>query len=253
MRFCKFCNNFKQENDFDHWCKNGQLKPACRRQREDFRTRNREQIRQVQNETYRTKKRKLPTLEERLQIAQKLAISKNGKCLSSVYKNCKTPLLWFCNFHFYSWFASWLNVKSSNTWCPKCGQVKREKTWLKKYGVTNPTKNPKIRLKGAKKANLITEILHWQTKKPVLCQGSYEVAVCKYLNELRIPYMTQIPFQLSNGVSYSVDFYLPVKDIYVEVKGYMYEDAELKWQLFTNDHKNSELWDTNKLKELNII
>lgn len=63
---------------------------------------------------------------EKLTIVQmkELAISKNGECLSEVYKNSNSPLKWKCNVCNKIWHASPGNVKSG-TWCPRC--TKHEK------------------------------------------------------------------------------------------------------------------------------
>ena len=63
---------------------------------------------------------------EKLTIAQMkdLAISKNGECLSEIYKDANSPLEWKCNECNKIWYASPHNVKQG-TWCPRC--IKREK------------------------------------------------------------------------------------------------------------------------------
>jgi hypothetical protein len=37
-----------------------------------------------------------------------------------------------------------------------------------------------------------------------------------------------------------------------EIKGYFWKDALEKWSWFHQNYPNSELWDKNKLKQLNI-
>jgi hypothetical protein len=54
-----------------------------------------------------------------IQDAKKLAIKRNGKCLSSNYINSKTHLEWMCNKCNHIWFARFDSVKRG-TWCPKC-------------------------------------------------------------------------------------------------------------------------------------
>lgn len=62
-----------------------------------------------------------------LEKACKLAIKKNGECLSTTYKNNRAPLLWKCDKG-HEWFACYNNV-SRNTWCPVCAKIHRRK-WL---------------------------------------------------------------------------------------------------------------------------
>jgi hypothetical protein len=59
---------------------------------------------------------------------------------------------------------------------------------------------------------------------------------------------------LSSGVSYRPDLHLTDIGLWVEIKGYMRDDAKLKWEEFHNTiNPNSEVWDTNKLKEMGIF
>jgi very-short-patch-repair endonuclease len=56
---------------------------------------------------------------------QKIAKSKNGKCLSINYINSHTKLLWECEFQ-HKWMANPTNIKSGK-WCPYCNESKGEK------------------------------------------------------------------------------------------------------------------------------
>ena len=58
---------------------------------------------------------------------------------------------------------------------------------------------------------------------------------------------------MPDGRTYTPDFYLPDLDKYIEIKGYFWGDAQEKWDWFHKEHKNSELWNKNKLKELKIL
>jgi len=53
-----------------------------------------------------------------IDMMKKIAIKKNGKCLSNEYKNQKTNLLWECELG-HKWSAMPYNVKNGS-WCPKC-------------------------------------------------------------------------------------------------------------------------------------
>lgn len=57
-----------------------------------------------------------------LEICQKLAISRNGLCLSNEYKNNKTKMLWYCNKCNYKWQSIWKHINKTS-WCPKCAKV----------------------------------------------------------------------------------------------------------------------------------
>lgn len=66
-----------------------------------------------------------------LQECKDWAISKGGLCLSEVYVNGETPMLWKChNSNHESWWASFGQIKNSKTWCPYCANNKLAKaTW----------------------------------------------------------------------------------------------------------------------------
>ena len=57
--------------------------------------------------------------------AQKVATSKNGKCLSGEYKNCKEHLLWECEKG-HKWNASLDNI-GRGKWCPECSIGKTQR------------------------------------------------------------------------------------------------------------------------------
>ena len=59
------------------------------------------------------------TIEKMQQIAK----SRGGKCLSDIYVNNKTKLLWQCG-EGHLWEARPNDIISSNSWCPKCRKRK---------------------------------------------------------------------------------------------------------------------------------
>jgi len=63
-----------------------------------------------------------PSLKE-LQI---FAANKNGKLISTEYKNCMTKLCWECEKK-HQWNAIWNHITSSDSWCPECTRFKTEK------------------------------------------------------------------------------------------------------------------------------
>jgi len=62
----------------------------------------------------------------------KLAIKRNGKCLS-FYENSQTKLLWECEKG-HQWEAVYQNIKKG-TWCPKCSAVKYSIEDMKKIAI----------------------------------------------------------------------------------------------------------------------
>jgi hypothetical protein len=131
---------------------------------------------------------------------------------------------------------------------------KREKTYLDKYGVIAPSQNPIIALKQAKSANKTVIKFHWKTNEELICQGSYESKTVDYLNANQINFEWQPKvFTMPNGKTYRPDLYLIDRDIWIEIKGYMRQDAQLKWDWFKSEQSTAELWNEKKLKELCIL
>jgi len=130
---------------------------------------------------------------------------------------------------------------------------KFKQTCLNRYGVDNPTKLKDFTIKAARSANKITDLRHWLSNETIPCRGSYEVTVVNYLNKNKIDYLWEPQtFLMPDGRTYTPDLYLVEEDKWVEVKGYFWEDAKEKWDWF-NSQYDSELWNKNKLKEMNIL
>src|SRR6185436_2621379 len=54
-----------------------------------------------------------------LEIAKQIAHSRNGKFLSTKYKNLETDLLWSCAKG-HEWYAPFHRIKNQGAWCPYC-------------------------------------------------------------------------------------------------------------------------------------
>ncbi|RIB11655.1 hypothetical protein C2G38_93109 [Gigaspora rosea] len=57
-----------------------------------------------------------------LEDAKQIALSRNGKCLSTAYSNSKTPMTWKCH-QGHIWNSSFKHIKNSGTWCPYCAGI----------------------------------------------------------------------------------------------------------------------------------
>lgn len=60
----------------------------------------------------------------KLAIAGRIAAARGGSCLSDVYTNAKTHLLWRCQYG-HEWHSNLDKVKNSGTWCPHCSNKSR--------------------------------------------------------------------------------------------------------------------------------
>jgi hypothetical protein len=127
-------------------------------------------------------------------------------------------------------------------------------TNLYKHGFNYPSQNKDIRLKAARSANKIVTLKHWFSGEDIYCQGGWETLVVEYFNKNCIDYNWQVQtFMLPDGRTYTPDCYLPEQDIWIEIKGWHRGDSEEKWNWFHKEYSNSEIWDKNKLREMNIL
>ena len=166
-----------------------------------------------------------------IKIAQEIAKSHGGKCLSTEYKNTHIKLHWECK-ELHRWWACLGHVKNSNSWCPECSF-----------------------LEAAKKLNNSYILYHWKTGRELVCVASYEKAVVEYFNANKINFRWQSKtFILPDGKhTFRPDLYLFSTKKWIEIKGFFRDDAEEKWNWFHKEHPNSELWDKTKLKSLGIL
>ena len=118
------------------------------------------------------------------------------------------------------------------------------------YGVDNISQVPEIRLKAAKSARKIIEVTHWKTGETVPCYGTWEQKVAEYFNENKIDYQKEKKsFKLEDlNQTYTPDFYLPELNLWVEIKGRIYDVWQNKWNSFLKLGLNAEVWDKKVLK-----
>ena len=133
-------------------------------------------------------------------------------------------------------------------------------TNLENYGVEHPMQNPRVALKCAKAQKNSYVLTHWKTGEEIVCVAGYEKKTIEYLNKNKINYKWQhkvFPMILSSGrkTTYRPDMYIMGKrNPWIEIKGYFRDNAKEKWDIFhTQTKPNSELWDKDKLKEMNIL
>lgn len=89
----------------------------------------------------------------------------------------------------------------------------------------------------------------------VSLDGSWELKVAEYFDNIgiewerntkRFPYINL----KGNDATYCPDFYLPSKDLYIEVKGYTTDLDKCKWSQFT---KKLEVWTKKELLQFGIL
>jgi hypothetical protein len=134
---------------------------------------------------------------------------------------------------------------------------KYKQTCLERFGVENPLQHPKIFQQVQKKRKHTTILVHWKTKEELTCTASYEVAFVNWCNENFIDFDWQIPFEMPSGHVYNVDAYIKsgqFRETWIEIKGWKNERSMKKWNWFHLQFpNNSQLWDTDRLIELEIL
>lgn len=85
-------------------------------------------------------------------------------------------------------------------------------------------------------------------------RSSWEASVSKYFDENGVDYYYErTRFQLRSGSSYLPDFFLPQKNLYIEVKGYYRDSDRVKVEEFRNMGFDIEVWGLEKLKKLGLV
>jgi hypothetical protein len=226
-----------------------------------------------------------------IKIAQEIAQSKKGKCLSTEYDNNHNKLLWECQ-QGHQWYAPLSRIIYTKTWCPECKGLKKlsintakmeaEKRngkclsdtyknaisklmWQCKKGHrwsislaeirNNGSWCPECgRLEASRKMRRSYILYHWKTGEELACVGSYEVKTVEYFNKNRIEFLWQSKtFKMPNDKTYRPDAYLIEEDKWVEIKGYFWQHSGKKWEWFHSNYPNSELWNREKLEEMGIL
>lgn len=80
-----------------------------------------------------------------IEACQKYAISKNGQCLSIIYKNNLTKLYWKCKDQ-HEWLACFADIKCHGSWCPICSIFKNEKLVGKALDTLNIPAKAQVRI-----------------------------------------------------------------------------------------------------------
>lgn len=181
-------------------------------------------------------------------IKKRLALVHNNKVTicESTY-NKASDYADFIHVKYGTWRANVNNVLRGSSH-PNGQQEKSISTSIANYGVPYPMQNYDVFKKAQKSRWETISLLHWKTNKEVLCRGSYEYAVVKYLNNNKIDFDWQIKFILNNNIVYYIDLFLKKDNKYVEIKGIFHSKRNFnKWSEFHKLYKNSELWQENKV------
>jgi hypothetical protein len=73
-------------------------------------------------------------------------------------------------------------------------------------------------------------------------RSSWEIEFAQNLDSNNINYDYEPKrFKLSNGTSYTPDFYIPSVNLWIEIKGFWTESAKKKFSLFVEEYKNEKI------------
>lgn len=102
--------------------------------------------------------------------------------------------------------------------------------------------------------NYIAKHKYSGPKGIMLMKSGWEVKYAQHLDILGIAWQYEPLFLLSDGRAYLPDFQLSTGDI-IEIKGYMREDAKIKWEMFCKEHPElkKSLVTKVEMKQLNLI
>lgn len=114
------------------------------------------------------------------------------------------------------------------------------------------TKETKLKIRKALRGNkcyMFGQPAHhgkWIKYKGIKMRSSYEVAYAKYLDNSKVKWQYEPKaFDLGN-CTYRPDFYLPKKNLYIEIKGFWRDDAKKKFKLFKKCYSNQMIKVLNK-------
>jgi hypothetical protein len=157
----------------------------------------------------------------------------------------------FIDEQYGEWWTTARNVLEKRCGHPNGKMSKMKSTMEKRYGISHTMQSDAFFSKSMKSQLKSTNMIHWKTSEVLCCVGSYENFVVDYLNKNMIDFSWQKDvFIMPDGRTYRPDFFLEKENVYVEIKGHFWKDAQEKWDWFKIVHANSELWDLSKLKTL---
>jgi hypothetical protein len=177
----------------------------------------------------------------------------------TTYTNVSTACR-FIDKEYGEWWTIPINVIYEGCRHPDGTKNRRKKTIQERFGVDYATQNTDIALKAIRKSKLTHIKFHWKTNEELVCQASWEAKIVDYLNKNKIDFLWQHKtFTLptltlkGNASSYRPDLFLINENKWVEIKGWMRPQSQIKWDWFHAEYPNSELWDRAKLRSMGIM
>ncbi len=145
-------------------------------------------------------------------------------------------------------------------YCKVCGKLLQSikaKTCNRHKKISKKTRNKMSKNHANVSGNknpMFGKVTHgkWTKYKGIFMRSSYEIAYAKYLdkNNIKWEYESKA-FDLGN-CSYTPDFYLPEKNMYIEIKGWWRGDAKMKFKKFRKIYSDINIEILNKVQLENM-
>ncbi len=129
----------------------------------------------------------------------------------------------------------------------------KSKEWRKRISQTILKNNT---TKG-KNNGMFGKVTHgkWGKYKGINMRSSWEIKYAKFLDKHNYKWKYESKTFDLGDTTYTPDFYLPEKDMYIEVKGYWRDDAKKKFKRFKKEYpkENIKILDKNKLENMGVL
>lgn len=130
------------------------------------------------------------------------------------------------------------------------------RTNMARYGHENVMQDPHVLSRCMKKRRHAYTVKHWKTNEELVCVGRYELAFVLWCNKQRVDFDWQVSHTMPDGRVYVVDAFIKEGQHagnWIELKGWFSPVGKSKWEWFSSNHTNAELWDRTKLRTLGLI
>jgi hypothetical protein len=144
--------------------------------------------------------------------------------------------------------SAWMSIESKRRWTDL---AYREKVTV---GLRN--RPPDVYSRAKRSSKYTTIVRHWKTGVELVCTANYELAFVSWARFYRIDFDWQIQHRMPDGRSYIIDAFIKDGEFaqtWIEIKGYMREIGQQKWNWFHNEFPNSMIWNKAQLEKLQIL
>src|SRR6266542_2106780 len=167
-----------------------------------------------------------------LDDAKQIALTRGGKCLSTEYKNNKSPLLWICKNQ-HKWYAKFDNIVNKCSWCPYCSKYKREnlcRQILTKYlGLPSENRKPDFLKTPEHSMGLQLDIPYYHYRFAIKVQGEQHDKYIEFFhrgdlnNFIKQQERDQLKKELCKENCVDLKYVWYYKDLHIVISEYLQE------------------------------